>query len=309
MSIKRDTPEWLAERRKYITSTALPAILGLSPYRGEQDLADEMDGLEEQISPERARFMRIGKAMEPAIRAEEEVEHGIKLRAVNRFIVHPTIPWAATSLDFERVGERCIVEAKDSESGRWSEGLPQDVEAQVRWQMGCAGYPKAHVAHIARKRLDCYDVEHDPAIFDGLVELARDFLYRKAAGGPLAQTPATLKRRFPSDNGTEMPADEWAASQVRQLAALREQRKQVESLEEQIESAIKGRMGDTAILRGDGWHVTWKRTKDSEQIDWKSIADGLLRTLPESDRAAIVGLHASVRSGFRPFRLVFEKED
>lgn len=308
IAIKRDTDEWLVERRKYVTSTAIPVILGLSPYRCEQDLADEMNGKAQSIDPERERFMRIGKAMEPAIRAEEEIEHHIKLRAIRRFVVSTDIPWAATSLDFERVGERCIVEAKDSESGRWSDGLPQDVEAQVQWQMGVSGYPKAHVAHIARKRLDCFDVDFAPATFVNLVTVARDFYLRWQAGGPFAQSQATLKRRYPIDNGAEMIADESLADKVHNLAALREQRKQLEGLEDELETAIKGRMGEFAVLKGQGWHATWKRTKDSEQIDYRSLADSLLRTVPESDRAAIVGLHTSVRQGFRPFRLVFEKE-
>ncbi len=55
--------------------------------------------------------------------------------------------------------------------------------------------------------------------------------------------------------------------------------------------------------------MTWKRTKDATETDWKSIASGLLNALPEPERAALVGLHSTVRPGFRPFRVAWEKGD
>src|SRR4029079_17985860 len=95
---------------------------------------------------------------------------------------------------------------------------------------------------------------------------------------------------------------------VRALATYREQRKHLEVLEETVETAIKSRMGECAVLTGQGFKVTWKRTKDVEQTDWKSIADGLLRQLPDEQRQGLLGMHTSVRPGFRPFRLVESKE-
>ena len=73
---------------------------------------------------------------------------------------------------------------------------------------------------------------------------------------------------------------------------------------DRIETAIKARMATATRLTGSGWSVTWKRTRDSEQTDWKALADGLLRQLPETERTALVGIHTNVREGFRPFRLV-----
>lgn len=311
LAIRRDTPEWLEARREYITSTDVPVILGLSPYKVEADLAVEKMGEPDADDPATARRKRLGKLLEAIVREEDQVEHGIKVRAVNRFIVSRTIPWAATSLDFERVGERVIVEAKTSRSAkRFTEGeLPQDVEAQVRWQMGVAGYPLAHVAVLRYgSELECFDVEHDEPTFQGLVEIAADFRDRLAAGGPFAQSKESVKRRFPTDNGAEMVADDELEARVAGLIALREQRKKLEAEEEAFESAIKGRMGEFAVLRGKGFSVTWKRTKDTTTVDWKSAADGLLRQMPETEREAFVGLHTTVRPGFRPFRVVLDKE-
>jgi putative phage-type endonuclease len=305
------TPEWYEERREAITSTDIPIILGLSPYKSEAALAREKAGTPdaEPVDLARERLMRLGLSLEAVVRSEEEIEHGIKLRRVNRLMTHPTLPWARTSLDFERVGERTIVEAKTTRAGRWDDGLPQDVEAQVRWQLGVTGYPRAHIAVLrSGSTLECFDVEHDPATFDGLVVIAEDFRRRLAEGGPFAENAASVKARYPADNGGEMVADTELADAVLALVSLRAQRKDIEQREEVIETAIKSRMGEVATLIGQGFRVTWKRTKDSETVDWKSVADGLLRQLPEPERTALVGIATTVRPGFRPFRVVTEKE-
>jgi putative phage-type endonuclease len=305
------SPEWYEARRAGISSTDIPIILGLSPYKSEAALAREKQGTPDEEAPDsrRERLLRLGLALESVVRAEEEIEHGIKLRRVNRLLTHPDLPWAMTSLDFERVGERTIVEAKTSRAGRWDEGLPQDVEAQVRWQLGVARYPKAHIAVLrSGSELQCFDVEHDEQTFAGLVVIAEDFRRRLVEGGTFAENAASVKARYPGDDGSEMVADQETAEAVAALVALREQRKALEEQEEAVETAIKSRMGEAATLRGQGFRVTWKRTKDSETVDWKSVADGLLRQLPEPERTALVGIATTVRPGFRPFRVVLDKE-
>lgn len=307
LAVRPGTDEWRAVRRASITSTDIPILLGLSPYKSEGQLAREKLG--EAEPEEETRRMRLGRALEVVIRAEDETEHGIRLRRVNRILTHSRIAWAKTSLDFERVGEKVIVEAKSSSAGRWDEGLPQDIEAQVQWQMAVGGYPRAHIAALRfGSELACFDLDADPALFDNLVAVATDFRRRLADGGPFAESAASLRQRYPSDDGTEAIADTETAEAVAELLATRTSRKSLEATEEALEVAIKGRMGTAAVLIGHGFRVTWKRTKDSETVDWKSVATGLLTTLPETERVALVGLATTVRPGFRPLRVVADKE-
>jgi putative phage-type endonuclease len=309
--VAQRTPEWLDERRNGISSTDVPILLGLSPYRSEADLAAEKLGQPVAEPDARtARMFRLGLALEDVIRIEDELEHGVKLRRVNQLKRHATIPWALTSLDFERVGERVIVEMKSSRAARWDDGLPQDVEAQVRWQMGVAGYPRAHVAALrSGSELACFDLEHDEDVFAGLVTIAEDFRRRLAEGGPFAENAASVKARYPQDNGAEMVADAEIVEAIHALTEYRAQRKHLETLEEAIETAVKSRMGEHAVLHGPDFKVTWKRTKDSTQVAWDLIADGLLRQLPQEQRDALVSIHTTVRPGFRPFRVVPGKEN
>lgn len=304
IALKQGTEEWLEARRDLVTSTDLPVILGLSPYKSEATLAREKLGL---VAPtEQTLPMRVGLALEPVIREEYERQQGVSLRRFHGMVFHPEIEWAAASPDWRRQGARYLVEGKYSTARRW-EGRtpPEDVEAQVRWALGCSGYPVGDVARLDGRELHISDpIEHDQATFDNLVTIATDFRRRLAAGGPFAEDAASIKAKYPADDGTELQADAVLEEAVMELLRLRAQKADVEKACDAIETAVKARMATATRLTGQGWTVTWKRTKDSEQTDWKSLADGLLRQLPETERTALVGIHSNVREGFRPFRLV-----
>jgi putative phage-type endonuclease len=306
LALEQGSDAWLEARRSLITATDIGILLGLSPYRCEADLADEkLDGVMQPTNI----AMKIGKAMEPVIGEEYELRTGKHIRRYRGMVRHPDIEWAAASPDAAVVGEKRLVEFKHTSSAsRFADGIPQDIEAQVAWQLGVTGYPVADVAVLTRSELVVYEQEADPALFANLVVVAEDFRARLEAGGPFSRDADRVKRDHPTDDGSEMVADDELSEAVLTLASLRSQRKTIEEAEERIETAIKSRMGDVSTLVGQGFKVTWKQTKPSEQVDWKSIADGLLRQLPEPERTALVGIHSTVRQGFRPFRVTLDKE-
>jgi putative phage-type endonuclease len=304
------SPEWLAERRVGITSTDIPAILGISPWRSEGDVAREKMGEDpEPPDAETARRFRLGIALEDVVATEEEVEHGIKLRHVRRLLVHPTIPWAMTSLDFERVGERTIVEVKTTTSRDWDDGLPEYVEAQVRWQMGVAGYPAAHVAALRfGSQLACFDLDHDPATFDNLVVIATDFRRRLDAGGPFAETRESARRAWPYDDGSEIVADAELAEAVDALVAVRADLAVLKQRDDDLVAAITTRMGPATAVLGAGWRVTWKRAKDSEVTEYKTLALDALGLLDPPTIADLMERHTSTRPGSRRFLVRLDRE-
>jgi putative phage-type endonuclease len=302
-AVRQGSPEWHAARKAAVSSTDLPALLGVSPWKSEWDVAAEKLGWIEPV--EQTLPMKIGLALEPLIRAEYEHQTGERLRRVHTLARHPTIDWAVASPDYTVVGRPWLVEAKWSLARRWTDGLPQDVEAQVQWAMGVTGRRRADVAALlGGSRLEVFEVGYDDALFEGLLDIAADFRGRLAAGGPFAETLDSLKRRYPGDDGGELYATPETDAAVRTLIDVRGRRKALEADEERLEVIIKAAMAAASTLVGQGWKVTWRRTKDVTTTDWKSVADGLLRQLPETDRDAIVGIHTMVRAGFRPFRVV-----
>ncbi len=313
-SVRQGTKEWLDARRSLITGTDLPVLLGLSPYRCEADLADEKLGGPAQESTLR---MRIGSALQGLIGEEYERQTGRRVVQFRKMHRHPTIEWAAASLDFRVIGERRIVEAKQTSSrSRFADGIPQDVEAQVAWQLGVTGYPVADIAVMTSDDLTVYEQAADPALFADLVAVAEDFRRRLGAGGPFARDSARVRKDHPTDDGSTIEADAELVEAVKALVDVRSTIATHEAIEDNIKAAIQTRMGDAATMTGPGFSVTWKRTKDREETDWKSVAKAY-RTVLEgiifgpgegADLDAIESIHTNVRAGFRPFRLVVEKE-
>lgn len=304
--VKQGSEAWLAARRGLITSTGIVAIMGLSPWSCEADLADEMMGVAERQEPNMR--MRVGTALQPLIGQEYERKTGRELWTVDDLWVGEP-EWAAASPDFSVKTEQRLVEAKWTASkSRFADGVPQDVEAQVAWALGVSGYPVADIAVLTSDELLIFEQEADPAMFADLVAIAEDFRRRLAVGGPFARDTARIKRDHPADDGTDMDADAELDEAVRVLLDIRSRKAALEKDETALEDAIKARMGDHARLIGDGFNVTWKKTKDALITDWHLVASGLLRQLPEPEQEALVGLHSTVRPGARPFRVTVAKE-
>lgn len=300
--IVEHTDEWFAARRDGVTSTDIVAILGLSPWASEGDIAREkMTGDRVPDDADGERRKRIGTAVQGVIAAEEEIEHGVRLRRVRTLRGHRGVPWALTSLDYVRVGERTIVETKASASRDWNDGLPERVEAQVRWQMGVTGYPHAHVAALRYGRdLACFDVDHDDKMFANLLTVAADFRRRLDAGGPFDETRDSVRRAFPYDDGSTITADDDLAAAVLELVETRRVKSTVEDREDALVRAITTRIGPASEVVGvPGITVTWRRARDTTTTNWKEIATGLLTTLPDADRDALVSIQTETRDGTR----------
>ena len=306
VKVRQGSPEWLAYRRTVITGTDIPVLLGISPWACEADLADAKLNGSEQESTLR---MRKGSALEPFIASEYEAQTGRQVRRHHAMVRHPVVEWAAASPDASVIGERRLVEFKHTSSrSRFADGIPQDVAAQVAWQLGCTGYPVADIAVMTDDSLTVYEQEADGQLFQDLLAVATDFRRRLEEGGPFNRDAARIRRDHPADDGTEITADAEVADAVTALLDIRSRIASMEATEEALKAAIQARMGDAAVMTGPGWHVTWKRTKDRSETDWKTVASGLLATLSETDRATVVGLHTTVRPGFRPLRVVVDKE-
>lgn len=300
---KQHTDEWHEAKRTLITSTDIAAILGVSQYASEGDVARHKQG-EPDPEPDdaQARRMRLGLAMEDVVAREDEIEHGLRLRHVRRMIISDEYPWAGTSLDFERIGERTIVEIKTSSAREWDGSLPERVEAQVRWQMGVAGYPRVHVAALLYgSKLECFDLEHDEEVFQNLIIIAEDFRARLAAGGPFNETKDSIRRAFRRDDGTEIIAGQDEANAVGILLDVRRRKAELDEKDDQIVLAIQQRMGSASVMVGQGFKITWKQSKPTRKVAWQKVADDLLAPLSDEDRDAAIAKQTTEREGSRPF--------
>ena len=154
---------------------------------------------------------------------------------------------------------------------------------------------------IGGEELRRFPVEYDEAVFSGMVEVAKDFRERLAAGGPFAESVDSIRRHYPADDGSEIVADAEVEEAVAELHRLRLARGDLEAAIDAVEVAVKARMADARRLVGDGWTITWKQRKGSLITDWQSIAQGLLRLVPEDDREPLISLHTMEKPGTRAF--------
>lgn len=307
LPLRQGSPEWHEARRSLVTGTDIPVLLGISPWKCEADLADEKLGV--TAGQESTLRMRIGSALEDLIADEYAAVTGRRVRRFRAMVRHPEYGWAAASPDAAVIGERRLVEFKRTSSRtRFADGIPQDVGAQVAWQLGCTGYPVADIAVLTDDSLTVHEQAADPALFADLVRVAADFRRRLAEGGPFARSEERIRRDHPADDGSEISADADTAEAVRALLDLRAAIARHETTEKALKAAIEARMGDAAVMTGPGFRVVWKRTKDREETDWKAVAAELIADLPEPDRAAVVGRHVTVRAGMRPLRVTSDKE-
>lgn len=311
------TPEWLEARRQSVTGTDIPAILGLSPYRSEGDVAREKAGVPVVHDEATQRRLRIGTALEDVIRAEDTIEHGYPLRRVNRLVVSAVIPWAVASLDFER-RDGTIVEAKSSRDRRWNDGLPREVEAQVQWQMGVSGRERAHVAALRYgSTLECYDLDANPDDFAGMVVIATDFRRRLEEGGPFSESIASVNSAYTPDPGATLIADQEIDALVRAYIDARERATQAESDKDEAALGIKTRMGPMTELVGDGYKATWRPSRSRVVTDWTRVAESyrtLIETLTEAGLVSsetwsgIESIYTRDEPGARPLVVRRDKE-
>lgn len=309
LPLRQGTPEWLEGRRALITATDIPVLLGISPWSCEADLAD----IKLSISPgqESTIRMRIGSALEGLIRDEYEAATGTRLMRFHGMVRHPEYEWAAATPDARVVGERRLVEFKRTASRtRFADGVPQDVAAQVAWQLGCTGYPGADVAVLTDDALTIYPLDADPDLFRDLVAVAQDFRRRLAEGGPFARNDERIRRDYPTDSGTMLPATPDLIALAHELADARAAKAEADSREKTIASALRAILLDASGIEGV---LTYRKSADSTRTNWPAVA-GEYRALLDSGRSAaeldaVIAIHSDTKTGPRVLRLSKETNE
>lgn len=307
LRLLQGSPEWLAARREYVTATDIPALLGLSPWKSEQDVADEKtsgNGTESTL------VMRVGNALEGLILDAYSAQTGRKARHVRGLWVSRQVPWAAASPDATAAGR--LVELKWSGSrSRFASGLPEDVEAQVAWQMFVAEVDECDVATltVGDDEVRIFTVRADPGLQRHLVAIAADFRRRLAEGGPFDQSLDSVKRHYPADNGVLLEGtNEWRGL-AKRLAHARAAVRTAEVERDNVEKAIREMLGDAAGVKGDGWELTCRKNRDSTRTNWPAVAAGwrqLIAPEQSEEAEAVLSLHTETVTGPRVLRTSFK---
>ena len=105
-----------------------------------------------------------------------------------------------------------------------------------------------------------------------------------------------------------MPPDAELTEAVEALLKTRSDLALLTDMRETLEAAIQTRMGPATSVRGPGWRVTWRRTKDPKEVDYKGLIQAAFAYLDPVTIEVLSAEHTTTRPGVRRFVLKQEKE-
>lgn len=304
---KQRTPEWYAERRTGIGSSDAPVIAGVGwgdvheLYLQKLDLAPE---------PEQNEPMRWGRLLEDAVAEGYTEMTGNRLRRMNLVQRSREHPWMLASIDRAIIGRRRLVEIKTArfKDDEWgpagSDVVPDRVRVQVQHQMIVTGYREADVAVLfSGSDLQTFTVGHSQPLADKLVVMEEAFWrYVETRTPPPKVAPvATVIHDEAID------ADERITSMVAQLREDRARYAEAKVSREATETALKGALQDNAVVKGEGFRITYRQGKDRAEVAWDQVARSyrhLLDGHPELD--VIESLYTRTKAGTRPLIVKWE---
>lgn len=241
------------QRRHYIGSSDMAAILGVSPWATAHDVWLEKTGKLQEREPTEA--MMAGTFLEEGILLYAESQLGKIQR--NQFRTYPEAHLGAhiDALAMDR-GEEPIeakkVELTNPSFEAWgdpgTDQVPDEVIVQCHVHMICQGktrpVERCHVAGLIAGRLSMYEVPYSPELVETICETAACFWeHRVQADSPPTNTLPSVEtlRRVRRQPGKMAPVDPGL---VRTYLAAQAAVKEAEAAEETARAVLLTALGD-----------------------------------------------------------------
>lgn len=312
------TAEQRAARRRGITATDIPAILGVHPWKGAADVwrdklvgeVDELDGnarvdwgnrLEDPIRGWYAATMRVdvevpGTLWHPTDEIAAATPDGI---------VYP--PGAAEPRNGLEIKSHTIsLQHLYGEPG--TDQVPVWELVQCAWNLYVTRLPWWHLVAFIDGLPRVYRIDRDPDLEADLATAARRFWDGHVVTGirpppdGSASYAADLLRRWPGHTRDELvEATAADLATIRELRSVSDQLDALKRREELLQQQIKERIGDAS---GIAWRegqradkITWRRSRDSSGTDWEAAAREIAAAANLLSSGAAAALDNAVRDG------------
>jgi putative phage-type endonuclease len=307
-------------RRKVLGGTDISAIVGLNPWRTAHDVWMEKLGLATtSIDPEIAEM---GKLLEVPIGRKYSRVTGWKLRRPNpenpRFpcfmrSTDPEKSWFGGSPDYFVVDQPRLMDCKTARIAdhvKWGEegtdAIPHQYLIQAHWYLALTELGFCDIATLFGVHdFRIYTVPRDKDLEGILLERGEKFWKDHI----LTKTPPAvdysegaarmLATLHPEHDEALLIADAADEELARQLKTTKQAISLAYRESDLLENKFKETIGDHAGIQGDGWKITWKRSRDSESVDWEAVARDL--AISDTVLEAAVREHKSIRPGSRRF--------
>jgi putative phage-type endonuclease len=278
------TPEQLELRRRTLGASEVPAVLGLDRYKSPHDIWLTKRGLVPPFAGN--EHTEWGLRIEPVIRANAAEVLGVTMEQPGT-LIHEAHPWASATPDgmFTLEGEPHVLEIKnktDRQAVHWgvagTDEVPNDIAAQVYWQMLVTGTSRGVVAVLFGKSdFRLYHLTRDAEIAGSIFDACRAFWARhieegiepEISGG--SATRDYLKSKFSAHGDAVRDATRDEATLIGRLREVRDRIKALEADKEAIENKLLAAIGSDAGIKCSAGRVTWKAPAGM-QVGWKDVA-------------------------------------
>lgn len=279
------TDKQLEERRQGIGGSDAGAVVGLSKFRTPVAVYLDKIGESEKKADTNATYW--GSVLEDVVAQEYARRTGEKVHRRNDPAIHPDpeLAFMRANIDRRVVGKKKILECKTAGqymAYSWGEEgtdqVPDDYLVQVTHYMEVLGAEVADLAVlIGGNDFRIYTIGYDRELADQIKTREFDFWnnYVLPRVPPPCITLDDVTDLYPKDSGDEILATDQIIEHVLNLRATREELAKVEEHKAELELEIKKYMGAASELVDDSntTLVTWKRSKDSKKLDWRSLKE------------------------------------
>lgn len=307
-----DKELWLAMRRSGVSGTDIAALSGMNPYRRIYDVFLSKLGLTDDNVDN--PYMRRGRRMEPVLVEDYEDMTGYRTARVG-LLRHPKHEIVLGSPDRLVVDEKEnilhgleIKTANARQAPHWgppeTDIIPDQYLLQCQWYMLASDIERWDViVSIGGELPQIYHIEYNDELCQKLLDIAWQFwqkhiLTKEPPSVDESESAAKmLAKLYHKADLDIMEADE---EEERLIASLTRKRGELGALENEVrllENKLKEKMGDHGGLRGNGWFVTWKKTKDRQIVKY----DELISELQVPD--GLIKKYTATAEGHRVFRV------
>jgi putative phage-type endonuclease len=281
-------------RREGVGGSDAAAILGLSPWKSAMDVWLEKKGLaEERNDPNRDFLLDLGTQLEPVIARCYERQTGVKLTLPFPLQwTHKKYPVLRGSPDRFVEGVSRGVELKSENQFSDQFGEPGTDQVPYHYLVQCAHYMAVldyDVWDVALlhggTRFAVYTIHRDKELEASMTEQLLDWWERYIVKDVPPDVDGSgawkvyLRKKYPVNLLPIKQGDEETLNLVKKLEWAGVSAAACAAIEEETKNRLKLLIGEHDGIQGEFGKITWKKTKDSESVDWELTHKDFLRTL------------------------------
>ena len=281
--------EWLARRRNHITASRVGALFGLHPFLTLDGLVAELRGESGEVPNSSMRDGHILEAGFPyAVKADGKPWDLVKADTYHWLPEHRL----GATPDF-LIGDDGLLQAKTTSVQQWEKWrgtVPTAYTLQTLTEMLVCGRAWGVLAIMIRTSghpIHYYDVPRHEAAERRILDAVAEFWRRWDAGEhPQPQTAAGLAEMVSDGSHRDFSGDNEIMSLLAERAELVPVRRHAEKRLDEIDGAIKERLGPASSAWCPGYSLTFKpQTRRAVTIPEKTFRVLRVRAVSDDDGA------------------------